>query len=154
MDVQLKQKPEIRLAAVRHQGPYNQIGEAFRRLDASVRASGGSAPGAQLIGVYHDDPRSTPADRLRSDAGISIAEGAALPRDTAEQLVPGGTYACTVYTGPYEKLGDAWSRLMGEWLPGRGHRAADRPTYEVYLNTPMNEQDPQKLRTELCLPVT
>ena len=154
MDVQLKQKPEVRLAAVRHTGPYHTIGEAFTRLDAGVRASGGPAPGAQLVGVFHDDPRSTPPDRLRSDAGISIAEGATLPKDTAEQRLPAGKYACAVHIGPYEKLGDAWKRLTGEWLPASGHRAAPGPTYEVYLNTPMDEPDARKLRTELCVPIT
>src|SRR4051812_24726018 len=40
MDVHITDKPEIRVAAVRHIGPYNQIGEAFARLDSIVRPSG------------------------------------------------------------------------------------------------------------------
>ena len=153
MQVEIKEKPELRAAAVRHVGPYNQIGEAFGRLDAIVRPAGLLKPNTQMIAIYHDDPESTPADQLRSDAAITVSSGDAVPKGLNEQRVPAGRYACTTYVGPYEKLGDAWARFMGEWLPASGHRIGDGVSYEVYLNNPMNEPDKQKLKTEMCVPI-
>ena len=154
MQVEIKEKPELRAAAVRHVGPYNQIGEAFGRLDAIVRPAGLLKPDTQMIAIYHDDPESTPADQLRSDAAITVSSGDAVPKGLSEQRVPAGRYACTTYVGPYEKLGDAWARFMGEWLPASGHRIGDGVSYEVYLNNPMNEPDKRKLKTQMCIPIT
>jgi AraC family transcriptional regulator len=44
--------------------------------------------------------------------------------------------AHTVHVGPYEQLGDAWARLLGEWVPASGNRIGDGVSYEIYLNTP------------------
>jgi len=153
MQVEIKEKPELRAAAARHVGPYNQIGEAFGRLDAIVRPAGLLKPETQMIAIYHDDPESTPADQLRSDAAVTVSSDDAVPKGLSEQRVPAGRYACTTHVGPYEKLGDAWARFMGEWLPASGHRIGDGVSYEVYLNNPMNEPDKQKLKTEMCVPI-
>ena len=153
MQVEIKEKPELRAAAVGHVGPYNQIGEAFGRLDAIVRPAGLLKPDTQMIAIYHDDPESTAADQLRSDAAVTVSRDDAVPKGLSEQRVPAGRYACTTHVGPYEKLGDAWARFMGEWLPASGHRIGDGVSYEVYLNNPMNEPDKQKLKTEMCVPI-
>lgn len=154
MDVQIKDKPEVRVAALRHIGPYNHIGEAFMRLDSIVRSAGLAKPGAQMIAIYHDDPEATPKERLRSDAAISVAADDTLPDGLTEQRVPAGRYACAMHVGPYEKLGDTWARFMGEWLPASGHRLGSGISHEIYLNNPGTEPDKHKLRTELCIPVS
>jgi AraC family transcriptional regulator len=57
-----------------------------------------------------------------------------------------------VHVGPYDGLGDAWSRLMGEWIPANHLHMRRGESYEVYLNNPMNAK-PEELKTELCVPV-
>ena len=153
MDVEIKTKPEMRAAAIRHVGPYNQIGEAFRRLDQIVRQAGLAKPGSQMIGIFHDNPQSTPSDQLRSDAAVTIAATDTVPPGLTEQRVPGGRYACLMHVGSYEKLGESWGYLMGKWLASSGHRLRSAASYEVYLNNPMTEPDQQKLKTELCIPI-
>ena len=55
--------------------------------------------------------------------------------------------------GPYEQLGDAWARMLGEWLPSSGRRISEAaPSYEVYLNNPMTTPK-NELRTEIRIPV-
>src|SRR5262245_48712266 len=126
MDVEIKRMPEQRVAAVRHVGPYNQIGEAFGRLGEIAGPAGLFAtPSAAMIALYHDDPESTPADQLRSDAGVAVANDARLPDSLAEHHLPAGRYAKTVHVGSYEKLGDTWARFLGEWLPESGERLGD-----------------------------
>jgi AraC family transcriptional regulator len=153
MQVELKEFPSLRLAAIRHVGPYNQINEAFGRLGAIAGRTGLFAhAGASMIAVYHDIPETTPPEQLRSDAGLTIPDGTSLPDGLTEQRIPGGRYAVTVHVGPYETLGDTWHRLMGEWLPASGHRFGSGPSYEVYLNDPTRTPKAE-LRTELRIPV-
>ncbi|MEO7036740.1 MAG: GyrI-like domain-containing protein [Polyangiaceae bacterium] len=101
---------------------------------------------------YHDDPEVTAEAELRSDAGIVVAENASLPPGLAEQRLPAGTYAVTRHQGPYEQLGDVWSRFMGQWLPQSGHRIGPGTAYEVYVNNPM-EVTKEQLISELYIPL-
>ena len=154
MEVEIKEMPELRVAAVRHVGPYNQIPQAFERLGSIVGPTGlASRPDVAMVAIYYDDPDATPQPELRSDAGITVPERTPLPPGLSEQRLAAGRYARTLHVGPYEQLGDAWARFMGEWLPASGHRIGDGVSYEVYLNNPMNEPDKQKLKTEMCVPI-
>lgn len=155
MDVAIKEMPAFRLGAVRHIGSYQQISEAFQRLDTIV-ASADLAPNAQtaMLAVYYDDPESTPAEQLRSDAALSLPDDVELPAGLSEVRLQAGTYAMTTHVGPYQGLGDTWARLMGEWLPKSGYRVADGAlSYERYRNTPQTAA-PHELRTELYLPLS
>jgi AraC family transcriptional regulator len=154
MDVVIKNFPELRVAAVRHIGPYMQISEAFERLGQIAGGAGLiQPPKTEMVALFYDDPESTPADQLRSDAGITVEPDASLPAGLEEHHVPAGAYASAIHVGPYEQLGDTWARLMGEWLPTSGRRInSDAPSYEVYLNTPMTAPK-EELRTEIRIPV-
>lgn len=153
MDVEIKEMPALRLGAVRHIGPYHRISEAFEKLGAIAGPAGLlQQPGIAMVGVYHDDPDSTPAEALRSDAALSFPEPVALPAGLEELRLPAGRYASTTHVGPYTALGDVWARLMGEWLPSSGHRVADGLSYEIYRNTPGQVPEHQ-LRTELYVPL-
>jgi AraC family transcriptional regulator len=154
--IEIEPHPEQRIAAVRHLGPYHQISEAFARLGELAGKHGlfaqlGAVP-PKMVGLYYDDPETTPAGELRSDAGLVVPEGVPLPDGLTEVRIPAGRYAKAVHAGPYQQLGDAWSRLMGGWLPASGQRMAAGPSYEVYRNTPMDTA-PADLRTELYLPL-
>ncbi len=151
MQVDLKDLPSLRLAAVSHRGSYMKISEAFARLGEVAGPAGWfERKDMKMIGVYHDDPDSVPTDQLRSEAALSVREDESLPAGVEERHVAGGRYACTVHTGPYAGLPDAWAELMGKWLPKSGHRVADAPSLEIYLNNPMNAK-PEDLKTELCV---
>lgn len=155
MHVELKSLASMRAAAVRHRGPYHQIGEAFGRLGALVGGAheDGPASGTQMIAVYHDDPEAVAPEALRSDAALTIAEGAPLPAGTTELRIAGGCYACCRHVGPYSELPDVWRRLLGQWLPQSGHRVVpDGVSFEIYRNTPMDTA-PSELITEICVPV-
>ncbi len=153
MKVEITRMPEQRVAAVRHVGPYNQIGEAFGRLGAIAGPAGLFAnPSAAMIALYHDDPEATPADQLRSDAGIAVTSDAKLPKELEEQRLPAGRYAKTVHVGEYEKLGDIWARFLGEWLPESGERLGSGPSYERYVNDP-TKTPKDKLVTEIYVPI-
>jgi len=153
MDVEVLDMPELRVAGIRHLGPYNRIGEAFGRLGGIAGAAGlFTKPGAAMIALYHDDPGSTPAERLRSDAGVAVAGDAPLPPELAEHRLPAGRYAKIVHVGSYETLGDTWARFRNEWLPESGRGVRPSPSYERYVNDPRTTPK-EKLVTEIYVPI-
>ena len=152
MNVTIEDMPELRVAAVRHVGPYNRISEAFERLGAITGPAGLLQEKAMMLAIFYDDPEVTLASQLQSDAGITVVGGARLPEGVVEKRLPAGRYARTTHHGPYATLGDTWSRLMGEWLPKSGERVGEGSSYEVYRNTPANAA-PDELRTDLYLPI-
>lgn len=145
MNVNVRNQPELRVAGIRHIGPYHEIGRAFGRL-GSVAAP---PKGAQMIAIFHDDPDATPPDKLRSDAAMTLPGGSSTPNGLIEQRIPAGRYATVVHKGPYEELPKVWAQLKNEWLPASGHHAG-RPSYELYLNNPMTTAKPELL-TEILL---
>jgi AraC family transcriptional regulator len=153
MHVEIKQIPELRLAAVRHRGTYHEIGQAFGRLGQIAGRAGLFKPGAAMIALYHDDPQTTPAEQLTSDAAVTVPPDAPIPDGLAEARVPSGAYATAVHVGPYEHLDAAWEHLKREWLPASGlRRREDAPSHEVYLNDPSTTPK-ERLETEIRLPV-
>ena len=128
------------------------ISQAFERLGAFVGPAGLLAqPGVHMVAIYQDDPEGTPAAELRSEAGIVLPEGIALPSELHEVRLPEGRYARTTYVGPYDKLGDAWSRLMDGWLPESGERVGNGLAYEAYRK--MDHTRPEQQETDLYVSI-
>lgn len=152
MDATIKELPALRVATVRHTGPYHLISEAFARLGEIVGEGHEFGPGTEMLAIYHDDPETTPLAALRSDAGLTLARDKKIPEGLGEVHLAPGRYACVTHVGPYEELGDVWARFMGEWLPRSGERMRDVETFEIYRNTPGNTPKEQ-LVTELYLPL-
>lgn len=152
MNVAIKQLPAMRVAAVRHVGPYNRISDAFARLGELAGGAGLLEVRPTMLALYYDDPEVTPEAELSSDAAIVVQENAKLPAGLEEHRLPAGRYAYTLHIGPYEQLGDAWSRFMGQWLPQSGERIGEGTSFEIYLNTP-GEVPSAELRTELYIPL-
>ena len=153
MDVQLEDRPEIRVTALAHTGPYNTISSAFDRLSAVAGPAGLFAlSNARMVAVYFDDPESAPADSLRSAAGVTTTMDVELPPALHEIRLPAGRWACAVHRGSYNNLGDAWQHLLGRWLPNSGLRMGSGACHELYLNHPGNSRE-EDLATLLYVPI-
>jgi len=153
MHVDIEQVPDLRVAAIRHVGPYNEISRAFERLGTIAGPAGMTArPDTKLLAIYYDNPQTTAPDELRSDAGVVVPPTTELPAGLAEERIPAGRYARTEHIGPYEQLPDVWARFLGEWLPSSGYRPGAGPNFEIYLNTPANVR-PEQLVTHLYVSV-
>lgn len=148
MDVKTDTLPGLRLATVRHLGPYQQIGRAFGRLDEIVRGAG--LPHRELVGVYYDDPSTTPEDQLRSDAGVIVDDGVVLPPGLEEQRVPAGRYAIAEHAGSYAGLPAAWGEFKRAIAIQTGQATPRGYTFELYRNTPM-DVPVSELRTALYM---
>jgi AraC family transcriptional regulator len=152
MHVDITDMPELRIATLRHIGPYNRISEAFARLGDIVRPAGLIGSETMMLAIYHDDPETTAQQDLRSDAAITVPADATIPEGLEEQRIHAGRYARTTHLGPYEHLADTWERFMGEWLPRSGNRFGQGVSFEVYRNTP-GQVPPEELRTDIYIPL-
>ena len=147
MDVQIVNQPDLRIAGIRHIGPYHEIGREFGRLGGMLK--GPPPAGSQMIALFHDDPAVTPPDKLRADAALTLPASARAPAGLIEQHIPAGRYAKAIHKGGYEGLPATWDALKKEWLPKSGHKMGG-PSYEVYVNNPMTTEK-SELLTEVYL---
>lgn len=152
MNVTVKRVAPMRVAFMRHVGPYNRVGETWEALTMFLGKEGLLGGGNQFLGVCHDDPAVTPPDNIRYDACVTVDVQFQPQGDVGLQVVPGGEYAVMTHFGAYEKLGESYAKLLGQWLPRSARKLAATPCFEVYLNSPENT-DPEDLLTDVCAPL-
>lgn len=150
--VTIRTEAPIRLAALPHKGAYHEISRAFQKLSAVMASRDLFRSAGRMIAVFHDDPQSVAEADLRSHAGFEIRGQADLSDPLEEVSLSGGRQAVLTYKGPYAGLPAAYDELFGIWLPQSGEEPADSPSFEVYLNSPMDTA-PEELITELHLPL-
>ncbi len=151
-DIETKQVPACRLAALLHKGPYTDVGPCFEKLINTATSQNLWPQVRGMVGVYHDDPNTVAEADLRCHAGLMIPADMVLPEGLDEVELPAGPYAVLHYKGPYPSVKVAYDYLYGEWLPNSGREPANAPCYEVYLNSPADTA-PEDLRTDICLPL-
>jgi len=151
--VEVREHPEYHVAYVRHVGRYNEIGKAFKRL---MRWAGPRRllkfPETKVLAIYHDSPDVTPVDKLRADACITVPEGTKTKRDIGTMTVPGGMFAVAHVEIDSSQYGEAWDRLISDWMPQSGYQPDERMCYELYLNDPGKHPENKHI-VEICEPV-
>jgi AraC family transcriptional regulator len=150
--VTIRTEAAIRLAAVPHKGAYFEVSRAFQKLSAVMASRDLFRNAGRMIAVFYDDPQSVAEPDLRSHAGFEIKGKSDLSAPLEDVTLPAGRQAVLTYKGPYAGLPAAYDELFGLWLPQSGEEPADTPSFEVYLNSPMDVA-PEDLITELHLPL-
>lgn len=129
--VEIRTLPALTLYGIAHRGPYPQISTTFRRLGLMLEANGLAGRTAFWAGVYRDDPRQVPADRLRSHACCAFSGPELVPPEMQRIAISGGRSAVMTYRGPYSGLARTWAWLYAEGLPA-GEIPRRAPPYEIY----------------------
>ncbi len=152
MKVTMKYLAPMRVAFMRHVGPYHEVGRTWESLTMFLGKEGLVGGDTRFLGICHDDPAVTPSDKIRYDACVTVNDEFQPQGDIGVQVVPGGEYAVRTHFGSYEKLGESYAQLLGQWLPRSNRHLATTPCFEVYLNSPENT-DPEDLITDLYAPL-
>jgi AraC family transcriptional regulator len=152
MNVTIKQLKPMRVAFMRHVGPYNEVGGTWEQLMMFLGKEGLLGGDAQFIGICHDDPAVTPPDKIRYDACVTVGDSFRAAGEIGVQTIPGSEYAVLTHFGPYNKLGESYAKLLGQWLPRSGRSLRPTPCFEVYLNSP-ESTEPEDLVTDLYAPL-
>lgn len=152
MDVEIKTIEPMRVAFVRHVGPYDQVGSAWDKLCTQLGKEGYLGSQSSFIGICYDDPEVTAPEKIRYDACITVDESFVPTGEISVQIIAGGEYAVTTHIGPYDKLGQTYSKLFGQWLIQSRRRFRSEPSLEFYLNDP-DSTEPEDLLTDIYLPL-
>ncbi len=152
MEYSVRETDPMRVVAMRHTGPYPQIGPVFDKLMQTAGPL--QIPIRGAIAIFYMDPGKHAAEELQSDACVVVPGDYTLEAEglTIRNL-PAQFCACAHYVGPYQGLPGAWNEFMGTWFPQSGYTAEESGfSYEQYLNNPM-DTPAEKLETNLFLPV-
>ncbi|WP_371324449.1 AraC family transcriptional regulator [Dechloromonas sp. ZY10] len=153
MPVTLATLPPVRIAYLRHIGPYGPSVEAFWRQAFFPWMHANDLAGRVCYGIGHDDPGITAPENCRYDAGVEIAADATPGSPAGVALLPGGRYALADYRGTGAGIGRAWSEFMRDWLPNSGLQIDSRPFFERYPINPDYNPATGEFNCQLCIPV-
>ena len=93
MRVKIEHRKAMRVAFMRHVGPYGEVGATWDKLLPRLGKEGLLGGDALIIGICHDDPDVTPSVRIRYDACVSVDESFVPAGEIGVQVIPGGEYA-------------------------------------------------------------
>jgi DNA gyrase inhibitor GyrI len=142
---EIKHFAKRRVAYVSEIGPWpKSIQSGFGRLFAWAGANN-VQPIGPTLGIYYDDPAKVPADKLRSDLCMPVAENVVASGDVHVKDVGGFEAATIIYQGE-AGITPAYNEVY-DWLHTQGYHESGAPL-EVYLSMPGEE-----LRAEVVVPV-
>jgi len=142
-------------AEATHENLSEVIGGLFGEISGWIGSHGVAPVGPPFIRyVFVDDDEDGAPTRLQ--AGFPVAAGVAGGDRVISGMLPGGSFATIVHTGPWSGLQDATAALLAwgrnkeiQWaISNDGKEWAAR--LENYLTDPSEEVDPAKYRTELA----
>jgi len=74
MNVKIQQLKLMRVAYLRHVGPYGEVGATWDRLLSIMGEDGYLGGSTMLLGICHDDPEVTPTAKIRYDACVTVGD--------------------------------------------------------------------------------
>jgi AraC family transcriptional regulator len=136
MQVSIVDRQPVTVAYLRHLGPYGPaIGRFWQETYIPWAVMNRLGPRHARYGISYDDPSIT-------------ATGGAL-----KATIPGGKYAVLRYQGTGERIGQAWSALLRNWLPASGLQLDARPCFEYYPEGAAFDPATGEFECEICIPV-
>ncbi len=152
MEVKIKKMDTMKVAYVRHVGPYDQCEVAWGKLCGNPEVQKELGKDSIFVGVSYDDPDVTEAEKLRCDACVTVSENFKPVNGIDVQVIDGGDYAVLVHEGAYSGLHDKYRQLYGEWLPASGREAKSAPAIEIY-DKHGQDAKPEEYLTRICIPL-
>ena len=149
---------------VPHKGPYHEIGNAFQKLFGLLAGpspeTGGkeACAGAQhahgdSLGLYLDDPKDTPVEKLHSYAAVKVHANDS-KKEWSKEMEPihvvGGTAAVLTLVGSYDQLASAWESF-GPRIVENGWKCRTKDCISCEIYEQMDMKDPSKNITKLIM---
>lgn len=149
MDIPAKRAIYIKLT-----GKYENLDfcASWQRLWQFVKAHKLFSAGIEHIAIYHDDPKVTESDKLRTDLCLTVTKEAEPQGEIGVKEIKAGKFAVFLYQGAYNHLDAVYDTIYTRLLPENDLRLRDYPCFEKYINHP-DKTEPEKLKTEIYVPV-
>jgi AraC family transcriptional regulator len=155
--ITVKEMPEMPIAYVRHIGPYKGNAALFEGLFAKLCGWAGPRglirpPETRFLCLYYDDPDVTEEQKQRVDVAMTVPPDTGVDGEVGKNVVAGGQYAVGRFELLPNEYEEAWTTIMGGWLPESGYQCDDKPCYELYHNDPKTHPE-GKCIVDICVPV-
>jgi AraC family transcriptional regulator len=151
MKVITKKIEPLRVAYLRHVGPYEDTNQTWIDLVARLSADQQIRKSSVFIGMGHDNPAVTPASELRYDACITVDEDYEPKKPVELQTIDGGDHA-VVKNCPVVKIKDAFQFLYGKWLARSSRELRPAPGFMVLVGA-RDTVAPRKQRVDIYMPL-
>ena len=151
---EIKDIPTRNVIYIRLLGDYklNDYGGTWGRLFQFIQEEKLPMGEVMPLCIYHDDPKVTPADKLRTDVCMVVPGNVIAKGNVGFKQIPAGRYAIFLYKGSYENLQAVYDTIYGKYLPELECTLRDEPSAERYVNDPCKTK-PEDLLTEIYIPV-
>ena len=150
--VEVKEMPELKMAQVRHQGPYKEIGKAFEKLMQWAGPRGLlNFPKTKMAGIYYDSPRVTDESKMQSSACITIEDEVEVSGEVSKITIPEGKFAVGRFELKMDEFEKAWNS-MSLWIPENNFELREGHFHEIYHND-AKEHPEGKFVVDICIPV-
>lgn len=149
LDIEAKQAIYIKLT-----GEYGSLdfSGSWQRLWQFVKEQKLFTAGMEHIAIYHDDPKVTESDKLRTDICLVIKKDVKPQGDIGVKEIKAGRFAMFLYQGAYSNLDAVYDTIYAQLLPENNLQLRDYHCFEKYLNHP-DRTEPEKLKTEIYIPI-
>lgn len=150
--VEVKEMPELKLAHIRHQGAYSEIGKAFEKIMQWGGPRGLlNFPETKTVGIYYDSPRVTDESKMQSSACITIDDDVEVSGEVGKITIPKGKFAVGRFELKMNEYEQAWNS-MSLWVPENNFELRDGHYHEIYHND-ANDHPEGKFIVDICIPV-
>jgi AraC family transcriptional regulator len=139
VEIEAKQAIYIKLT-----GKYGSLdfSGSWQRLWQFVKEHKLFTAGMEHIAIYHDDPKVTESDKLRTDICLVVKKDVKPQGDIGVKEIKAGKFAMFHYQGAYSNLDAVYDMIYGKLLPENGLRLRDYPCFENTSIT-QTEQNPK-----------
>lgn len=141
MEYEIKQVDKRRIAGFHMVGPWEQtVKQGFEQLVMWVDDK--QIVPLEWIAVYYDNPDVVPADKLRCDTVVSVAENFEIPENSEGVILTelaGGEYAIAVARVENHDFATPWYQFFNLLLQDAKYQIAAKPCFEIYMNNGMED---------------
>lgn len=146
---QIKEKPAFNYVFMSFTGSYKAMSQKVMEFMGEFFKQG-LKPGGPMISVYHNSPEEVKEGELKWDIGFLVTAETAVKEPLKKGIYEKKTVLEYMHKGPYEKLIEVYKKLNTHIKEKK--LTFILPTYEFYLNSPM-EVTPEDLLTRIEIPV-
>lgn len=151
---EVKEVPALQVIYVRLLGDYklNDYCAAWIKLCGYVQQQGLPMGDCCPLCIYHDDPKVTASEKLRTDVCMVLPVPGIANGEIGAKVIPAGRCAVFLYKGSYVNLQAVYDTIYAKLIPEMGCTLRGEPSYERYLNDPRNTAS-EELLTEISIAV-
>jgi AraC family transcriptional regulator len=143
---------QLHVAFIRHVGPYEAVTDNLWQQLADWAKAKRLPSNLVFLGIAHDAPGVTPAERLRFDACIVVPEEFSSEGPVGHQVVHAADFAVTTHVGHFRTLPKAYETIVHRAMRLKGYRVGGLPCIEVYRTTRVDANHEMN-HTEIYIPV-